>query len=175
MVDHYECKQNSPNKSFLKVLFTFVVTRTLAIFVNKARSLPVFLLLIDSLKDFTDFTSWTFFSWKSWLCWRLKAKSSFWKLKYQNKLGKTEYHCVKRKEFQRSSSKLQSKKIEWCRAAGSSLASNSIQSEDEKPDSRCQVQGHQQFDHHRFTNCSEMKLGKDDTQPCKPPTVNPYT
>ena len=131
MVDHYECKQNSPNKSFLKVLFTFVVTRTLAIFVNKARSLPVFLLLIDSLKDFTEFTSWTFFSWKSWLCWRLKAKSSFWKLKYQNKLGKTEYHCVKRKEFQRSSSKLQSKKIEWCRAAGSSLASNSIQSEDE--------------------------------------------
>ena len=130
MVDHYECKQNSPNKSFLKVLFTFVVTRTLAIFVNKARSLTVFTLDWQ----FEGFYLLNFFFlWKSWLCWtwRLKAKSSFWKLKYQNKLGKTEYHCVKRKEFQRSSSKLQSKKIEWCRAAGSSLASNSIQSEDE--------------------------------------------
>ena len=30
----------------------------------------------------------TFFV-ESWLCWRLKAKSHFWKLKYQNKLEKT--------------------------------------------------------------------------------------
>ena len=82
MVDHYECKQNSPNKSFLKVLFTFVVTRTLAIFVNKARSLPVFLLLIDSLKDFTDFTSWTFFVKKLTLL-NLKAKSKIQLLKAQ--------------------------------------------------------------------------------------------